>query len=309
VTGLQKPILYYLKVYRYCCYILIKSAGNPDRPKKLRKLQPRAHIGFLIGYKSTSIYRIWILHKKKVISARDVLFDEDEFYNRKPIQLTAELISKLDKAVEQVNMPPDANQEDLQLRQDKAIAETDSDDQVEIPEDVNEREDVDDDHLEAGKEPGAAQTNWESMVYPTPDPTVVSTFLSNADICLPVKSEGVRAATSFAVSIDETFPDLPDLPDIEPAVIHELKRQQEDRFFDFYQYRVPQAWQTAFQAGSLYRQDCPALPKNYRELQGYYFESQFKDKIEKYINKYLNIFKFWIIVDKLEAKRYQIFSC
>src|SRR5438045_8408930 len=75
--------------------------------------------------------------------------------------------------------------------------------------------------------------------------------------CLPVKSEGVRAITSFAMSTDETFPDLPDFPDIEPVVIHELKCQQEDRFFDYHQYQVPQAWQTAFQTGSLHRKDLP----------------------------------------------------
>ena len=74
--------------------------GCTPNPKKLRKLQPRAHIGFLVGYESTSIYRVWIPHKKKVISARDVLFDKDEFYDGKPIWLMAELISELDEAVE-----------------------------------------------------------------------------------------------------------------------------------------------------------------------------------------------------------------
>src|SRR5438045_1284608 len=140
VTGPRKPILHHLKAYGCCCYVLIKSAGDPDHPKKLRKLQPRAHIGFLVGYESTNIYRVWIPHKKKVISARDVLFNEDEFYDGKPIWLTAELISELDEAVKQVSVPPDMNQEDLQLRQDDTIAETDGDDQAEITEHVNKCE-------------------------------------------------------------------------------------------------------------------------------------------------------------------------
>ena len=50
VTGPHKPFLHHLKAYGCHCYVLIKSAGDPDCPKKLRKLQPRAHIGFLVGY-------------------------------------------------------------------------------------------------------------------------------------------------------------------------------------------------------------------------------------------------------------------
>src|SRR5436190_14788618 len=170
VTGLRKPFLHHLKAYGCCCYVLIKLAGDPDHPKKLRKLQPRAHIGFLVGYESTNIYRVWIPHKKKVILAGDILFDEDKFYDGKPIWLMAKLISELDEVVEQVSMPPDTNQEDLQLRQEEAITKTEGDDQEETLEDVNEHEDIDDEHLDAEKEPGTAQPTWESTVYPTPDP-------------------------------------------------------------------------------------------------------------------------------------------
>jgi len=167
VTGPRKPILHHLKAYGCHCYVLIKSAGDPDHPKKLRKLQPRAHIGFLVSYELMNIYRVWIPHKKKVILARDILFNEDKFYDGKPIQLTAELISELDEAVERVGVPPDVNQEDLQLRQDDAIVETDGDDQEEIPEDVNEHEDIDDEHFVMEKGLNTAEPTWESMVYPT----------------------------------------------------------------------------------------------------------------------------------------------
>ena len=83
VTGPRKPTLQHLKAYGCRSYVLIKSARDPDKPKKRQKLRPKAHISFLVGYESTNIYRIRIPHKKKVISARDVLFDEEEFYDRK----------------------------------------------------------------------------------------------------------------------------------------------------------------------------------------------------------------------------------
>jgi hypothetical protein len=84
VTGPRKPILHHLKAYGCKCYALIKSTVDPDYPRKLQKLAPRAHIGYLVGYESTNIYRVWIPYKKKVISARDVIFDENEFFDGKP---------------------------------------------------------------------------------------------------------------------------------------------------------------------------------------------------------------------------------
>jgi hypothetical protein len=53
----------------------------------------------------TNIYRIWIPHKKKVILARDVLFNEEKFYDGKPIQFTDTLISELDEAIAKVVIP------------------------------------------------------------------------------------------------------------------------------------------------------------------------------------------------------------
>jgi hypothetical protein len=53
------------------------------KKKRLSKLDPRAHIGYLIGYNSTNIYRIWILYKGIVISTRDVIFDKKTFFNGK----------------------------------------------------------------------------------------------------------------------------------------------------------------------------------------------------------------------------------
>src|SRR6266480_4398339 len=51
------------------------------------KLNPRAEISYLVGYDSTNIYRIWIPHTGKVISTRDVIFDETKFFNGKRTDL------------------------------------------------------------------------------------------------------------------------------------------------------------------------------------------------------------------------------
>ncbi len=53
--------------------------------KKLRarkaELAERAHIGFLVGYDSTNIFRVWLPSKDYVIATRDVTFDESLRYD------------------------------------------------------------------------------------------------------------------------------------------------------------------------------------------------------------------------------------
>ena len=48
------------------------------KANRLKRLNPKAWIGYLIGYSSTNIYRIWIPLLNKVISTRDVIFNEEE---------------------------------------------------------------------------------------------------------------------------------------------------------------------------------------------------------------------------------------
>src|SRR5271167_944321 len=51
------------------------------KQQRLKRLNPKAWIGFLIGYNSSNIYRIWIPAQNKVISTRDVIFNEDELFS------------------------------------------------------------------------------------------------------------------------------------------------------------------------------------------------------------------------------------
>lgn len=56
VSGSYKPCLYHLRVYGCKAYISINSKNDAQYRNKHRKLDAKAHIGFLIGYKSTNIY-------------------------------------------------------------------------------------------------------------------------------------------------------------------------------------------------------------------------------------------------------------
>ena len=71
------PKCYHLRPYGCRAYAYIHN-----RPK-LDKLAAKAHVGYLVGYVSTNIWRIWIPTLKRVIPIRDVTFDTTKRYDPK----------------------------------------------------------------------------------------------------------------------------------------------------------------------------------------------------------------------------------
>jgi len=49
--------------------------------KRHFKVNPRAHIGYLVGYRASNLYRIWVPALEEVITTRDVRFDETTFFD------------------------------------------------------------------------------------------------------------------------------------------------------------------------------------------------------------------------------------
>ncbi len=56
------------------------------KQKWLKKLDSHVYIGYLVGYISTNIYKVWIPQKGKVLLTRDVIFDESVFFDDKTDQ-------------------------------------------------------------------------------------------------------------------------------------------------------------------------------------------------------------------------------
>jgi hypothetical protein len=76
----------------------MEDAQLPKR--RLRKLDPRVHVGYLAGYYSTNILiRVWIPRQGKVNFTRDVLFDEDTFFDGRKTRLLVERIAQMDELV------------------------------------------------------------------------------------------------------------------------------------------------------------------------------------------------------------------
>lgn len=70
-----QPKVQHIRIYGCRAYPLIQNQ------LKLNKLGPRTSIGYLVGWDSTNIFRIWIPTLQKVIRTRDVTFDEQHKYD------------------------------------------------------------------------------------------------------------------------------------------------------------------------------------------------------------------------------------
>ena len=69
------------------------------------KLQPKAHIGYLVGYKARTIYRIWVPVLQKVIVTRDVTFNESRFFDPDEEDLSMKLRSTIEPLAETLELP------------------------------------------------------------------------------------------------------------------------------------------------------------------------------------------------------------
>jgi hypothetical protein len=74
----KQPILSHLKAYG--CKAFAMTTDAQLKIQRRQKLEPRAHIGYLVGYQSSNIYKIWVPHKNKVILTRDVVFNESAVF-------------------------------------------------------------------------------------------------------------------------------------------------------------------------------------------------------------------------------------
>jgi len=76
VVADRRPQEAHLRVYGCKAYAMTQPAQL--RKRRLDRFDPKAWIGYLVGYNSTDIYRIWIPLTGKIILTRDVTFNEKE---------------------------------------------------------------------------------------------------------------------------------------------------------------------------------------------------------------------------------------
>ena len=271
VSGPWKLLLHYLRVYGCKAYTLIKSKNDPQYFCKCHKLDAKAHISFFVSYKLTNIYRVWIPHKKNVISVWDVIFDKNKVWDSKPIISIFDKIRELDKAIEIVEVPPSEEIENIYFQEDIDIEL-----ELTITRQTNYKaENLDTDDINtkniANKLAKDKDKKWVQNQYPTLDFLVLNAVLANS-VSMPVIN---LAPNEHQINICDSI-DSCKSEGVELARLDQLDKQQKFRFNEFLLLRVHTKLQTAFVAGiKVHKQDLPLEPVNYQKLKDHLFEEYF----------------------------------
>ena len=110
-----KPNIGHLRVYGCRAYPLKYNIP------RLNKLAPRAHVGYLVGYDSTNIFRVYIPSEKKVIRTRDVQFNEQLLYDDSQPDLANVLRERADQMLDIIDVYQERNlQDELESSSDES---------------------------------------------------------------------------------------------------------------------------------------------------------------------------------------------
>jgi transposase InsO family protein len=293
IDEVRKPQLAHLRAYGCRAYAMTEDAQL--KRNRLRKLDPRAHIGYLVGYNSTNIFRVWIPHQGKVISTRDVLFDEDTFFDGTKIQPEKELIANLDQLVARVSLEPSQSKNEEVLEEDEEVlypertwdSESESnDDEVLL---FNEKEDYE-----------LARAVDEGLITPPSEVATESHTASAAYIPFQVV-DGKTPGTSVHKNEDSQC---------------ELLGLQEDdwntRLENFQRVRIGSAFHGTFEGHRMQRRihkrDLPQAPKTVKDLLDHPFRKEFEEAQRQHIQSHKQMGSF-VEVDKSQVKGHQVLGC
>src|SRR5438105_522556 len=94
------------------------------RKNRLKRLDPKAWIGYFVGYTLLNIYCIWVPFRNEVILIRDVIFNKEEVFNGnlKSLEDNARNVDlqELVEHLQRIIIP-----KDKQLTQSESLALTD----------------------------------------------------------------------------------------------------------------------------------------------------------------------------------------
>jgi hypothetical protein len=104
----EKLDLSHLHVFGCQAYPHIKNIPRKD------KLEPRTHLGYLVSYDSTNIYRIWVPSIDRVLRIRDVTFDDNQLYDPHDLDIGFALREEINRVID-IMETPDAESAEYEI--------------------------------------------------------------------------------------------------------------------------------------------------------------------------------------------------
>jgi hypothetical protein len=108
-----RPDIGHLKVYG--CRAYVYTPEEVRKKERHYKLAPRAKIGYLVGYQSTNIYRIWMPQQEEVRPEKNVVFNEAIFFDPRELdEPEKEVITTLEIPILPITPPGGFISKDLE---------------------------------------------------------------------------------------------------------------------------------------------------------------------------------------------------
>lgn len=280
----RKPHQAHLRAYGCKAFALTTEAQT--KSNRLQRLNPKAWIGYLVGYSSTNIYRIWNPLANKVFSTRDVIFNEEEIFSGNIEALKSDCLhiqlDELQLLLSTVEEPePDPEQlQPSAIQEDEEVYSTEED------------------------EEGEAEEEAESTIYaydcarfepyPTPTQSPEAALLAGT-----IQQATDLPATSTATDFEPWMAAFAAGRLLQPvekngqiltkAAVQRLARR-------------PQGLQ------GLYSQNLPPLPKSHHQLRNHPFGPQFLQAEKDHLKSHEQMGS-WTEVDNQAIKGGQILDC
>ena len=247
ITDFQKSQFHHYWMYEFKCYDLIKSQNDFHKTNKFQKLDSHVHIKFFVEYVFINVYHVWISHKQKVISVRNVIFDEQQMWDEKTIEYIIKNIKQFDETISIIEILHINKIENQQL------GENDLENIAKIPiqnpailaeideTDVTAENNTIEIANEKDKQMKQNKLNWMANQYFNSDNFIIETmFVQFIFITFNAASHFKKIIIEIEKikSMKNVF--------IKSAILNELKKCQFNRFYNFKSWRVFSKMQKTF---------------------------------------------------------------
>uniref|UniRef100_A0A1Y1LVI6 Integrase catalytic domain-containing protein n=1 Tax=Photinus pyralis TaxID=7054 RepID=A0A1Y1LVI6_PHOPY len=292
----KQPILSHLKAYG--CKAFAMTADAQLKLHRKQKLEPRAHIGYLVGYQSSNIYKIWVPHRNKVILTRDVIFNESAFFENKIAQ--PELRQTISQLLEEIEIPEEQQVMESMLEEETSEYSDESDEEEVLDEIVVNTGTQDEPD---GKDDEDACERSEELGYITPPLT--DPELEESPEAIFTANLPIRHRSGHPEGVDTKGHNS-------NCCNYKVEQVSANyRFHEFHPIRIETAVHGAFNAGIKFRphkRDLPDAPKTMKDLEGHPLKDEFIKAQQEHLASHCQMDSF-VEVPWSRAKGQRVLSC
>ncbi|KAI8659271.1 hypothetical protein NCS56_01144000 [Fusarium sp. Ph1] len=200
----NQPRIGHIRTIGSKAFALTDSAQRKDK-RLLSRTNPKAWIGFLVGYNSQNIFRVWNPVTNKIYITRDVIFNEQEFFNANEVQMRDTIG---EQTLEEIQQRLQALLSTQQV--DQVMDPVQSPDEQEMPDSSLESliEDLPNAETESTEDTQVNDSKYTQArfeILPTPPESPFSSFLAQIGSQTSQSQDEVRRSKEDLLILNQAF--------------------------------------------------------------------------------------------------------